>query len=80
MSNIRSLEPTAEDSDEVWKEQWSHLVWVGMIVGLLVLQIVMSVTAAIIATNSHSNDIVPDYYQKALHYDELHATSVIKES
>ena len=73
MSSVRSLEPgqlTPEQSD---KEAISGIVWGGLIIGLLVLQIVMSVGAAIFAVNSGSNDIVPDYYEKEIHYDEIKA-------
>lgn len=77
MSTVRPLDATPAQPDNGDKEALSGILWGGMIIGLLVLQIVMSVGAAILAVNSGSNDVVPDYYQKAIHYDELKASESI---
>ncbi|PQO37355.1 hypothetical protein DTL21_05265 [Bremerella cremea] len=77
MSTVRSLDPSQTLPDKSDKEVLSGIVWGGMIIGLLVLQIVMSVGAAIFAVGSGSNDVVPDYYQKAIHFDELKAAQTV---
>ena len=77
MSTVRPIEAAQTQPDKSDKEVLSGILWGGMIIGLLVMQIVMSVGAAIFAVNSGSNDVVPDYYQKAIHFDELKASESI---
>ncbi|RCS48256.1 hypothetical protein DTL42_13715 [Bremerella cremea] len=82
MSTVRPLDVSQTQPDKSDKEVLSGIFWGGMIIGLLVMQIFMSVGAAIFAVNSGSNDVVPDYYQKAIHFDELKTSesiSVTKE-
>ncbi len=82
MSTVRPLDTTLTQPDKSDKEVLSGFLWGGMVIGLLVLQVVMSVGAAIFAVSSGSNDVVPDYYQKAIHFDELkaaEAASITKE-
>lgn len=77
MSTVRPLDAPQSQPNNGDKEALSGIFWGGMIIGLLVLQIVMSVGAAIFAINSGSNDVVPDYYQKAIHFDQLKTSESI---
>ncbi|MBI1246267.1 hypothetical protein GC197_00295 [bacterium] len=79
MSNIRPVATAEAASSQVALERFSGYVWGGLVIGMLGLQIVISVTAAVIATNSHSNDVVPDYYQKAVNYDNATPAVLPKE-
>ncbi|TWT82665.1 FixH [Planctomycetes bacterium CA13] len=45
------------------------LRWGGFVVGLLTLQVIVGVVAIILATNDPSAAVLPDYYDKALHWD-----------
>ena len=44
--------------------------WGGFVIGLLSLQVLIGVFAVMLATGDPSAAVVPDYYQKALHWDE----------
>jgi len=44
--------------------------WGGLIVGLLGLQVTGGVTAVVLSSNDPTVGIVPDYHQKALHWDD----------
>lgn len=60
-------------SETIASETKSRLIWCGVVVGLLSLQILGCVVAAILATSSKSMAVLPDYHQKALQWDQLRA-------
>jgi hypothetical protein len=47
-----------------------HLRWPLIVLGLLVGHISLMVVAVIIATHDQANTVLPDYYQKAQHWDQ----------
>ncbi len=44
-------------------------LWGGVVIGLLTMQIVMCVVAAILAVQSEATNVVPNYYQKAVQHE-----------
>lgn len=64
--------PSTPATDERSK-RFAAIVWPGMVLGLLGLQVVMCVVAITLATRDPSVAVEPDYYQKALHWDDSQA-------
>ncbi len=58
------------DSDRQVANRKAALRWGGFVVGLLSLQVIGGVFAILLATGDESVAIVPNYHQKALHWDE----------
>lgn len=69
MSNLRTIEtpPTVETAIAELNAKW---IWGGVIIGLLTMQIVMCIVAAILAVQSEATNVLPDYYQNAVQYDD----------
>ncbi|TWU38440.1 FixH family protein [Novipirellula artificiosorum] len=44
--------------------------WGGFVVALLTAQVAVGVVAVVLATNDPSAAVLPDYYEKALHWDD----------
>lgn len=51
----------------------SRILWVGMIVGLLSLQIVCCLIGLLAATGTPSLAVIPNYHQQAMHWDDAKA-------
>lgn len=51
----------------------SRILWVGMIVGLLSLQILCCLIGVLAATGTPSLAVIPNYHQQAMHWDEAKA-------
>ncbi|WDI40572.1 FixH family protein [Bremerella sp. P1] len=68
MSNLRTLE-TPQSVETAIAEVNAKWLWGGVVIGLLVMQIVMCVVAAILAVQSEATNVLPDYYEKAVHYE-----------
>lgn len=52
---------------------WQRLVWPGIIFYMLGGQILLTLSTVYMATRSRSFAVEPDYYQKALHWDDTAA-------
>lgn len=47
--------------------------WGALVVGMLSLQVILGVVAVVLATSDQSAAVIPDYYNKALAWDEQRA-------
>ncbi|HEX7008628.1 MAG TPA: FixH family protein [Phycisphaeraceae bacterium] len=47
-------------------------LWPGLIVGLLLLEVVLCVVAVVLAVRAPGGQVVPDYYNRALQWDQRH--------
>lgn len=54
-------------------ENVSRMIWVGVVTGLLGLQIVGCMFALFLATTSRSMAVIPDYHRKAMEWDSYRA-------
>jgi nitrogen fixation protein FixH len=63
--------PPAEDEEK--RARRAAIVWPGIIIGLLTAQVLLLLVMAYIATSDQSFAVEPDYYQKALNWDQLAA-------
>lgn len=70
MSVTRSLNTATEFSTDNDRERKARLIWATVIIGLLATQICMSLFAVFMATHTESLSIVPDYYNKAMDWDD----------
>lgn len=61
------------------RQRRSALFWPLLIVGLLVLHVVGMMTATVIATRDRSFVVLPNYYQRALHWEERKAAADASE-
>lgn len=68
MSDARTLEQASETDTELLS-RWK---WGGIIIGLIVLQFVMSGVAIFLATGNPVQ-VIPQYHYKSMHWDELTA-------
>jgi len=62
---VDETSPSAAESS--WR---NRLIWPGMIIALLVLHILAVVSAVFVATRDRSFAVEPNYYQKALHWED----------
>ncbi|QDU76796.1 FixH [Bremerella volcania] len=69
MPNIRTVE-APQSVETAIAEVNAKWLWGSVVIGLLLMQIVMCVVAAILAVQSEATNVVPDYYQKAVHYQD----------
>lgn len=74
MSNARPVTTAAQAA-----EQKSRLLWSGVIVSLLGLQVFGCLLALFLATSSSSMAVIPNYHDKAIHWDEHRATLLASE-
>ena len=56
-------------------EAKARLIWCGLVVGLLTLQVAMGLTAVTLAGGDASFAVVPGYHKQALHWDETQAAA-----
>ena len=70
MSVDRPMSSVTQLSAESDRERKARLIWASMIIGLLGTQICMSMFAVFMATTTESLSVVPDYYNKALGWDD----------
>lgn len=68
MSNLRTVE-TPQSVQTAIAEVNAKWIWGSVVVGLLTMQIVMCVVAAILAVQSEATNVLPDYYQQAVKYE-----------
>ena len=54
-------------------KRWAAIVWPGLVIGLLAMQVLMCLIAFSFATGDPSHAIEPDYYKKALNWDQTQA-------
>lgn len=68
MSNLRPIETpsTVETAIAELNAKW---IWGSVVVGLLTMQILMCVVAAILAVQSEATNVLPDYYENAVQHD-----------
>lgn len=74
MSDIGPVRSGAVNSAPPAGETSARLLWVGLVAGLLLAQIVMCAVAATLATGDPSSAVVPGYHDRALRWDETVAT------
>ena len=65
-----SIEPTTPQAPRRLGRVW---IWPAIVVGLLVLQIGLSLAGVFLATRGQSFAVEDDYYNKALHWDDFAA-------
>ncbi|MFN0137276.1 MAG: FixH family protein [Phycisphaerae bacterium] len=63
--------PPSQPSDA--NKRFAAIVWPGMVIGLLAMQVAMCAIAITLATRDPSMSVEPNYYQKALHWDDSQA-------
>ncbi len=51
-------------------------IWPAFVVGLLLIQVTISAVTLSVALSDRNFEVEPDYYSKALHWDELRAADV----
>ncbi len=56
-------------------EAKARLIWCGLVVGLLTLQVAMGFAAVTLAGGDSSFAVVPGYHERALHWDEAQAAA-----
>lgn len=61
------------NSSMTFGERIAPYFWIGLVVTLLGLQVVLGFFALTLATGDPSVAVVPDYYERALHWDETEA-------
>jgi len=76
MSSPGTLEPEVSMEDRELFAKWK---WVGLIVGLLGLQVVVGGVAIFLATSDPSHSVVPNYHQQALESDKVLATRQVSQ-
>jgi hypothetical protein len=47
-----------------------RIFWPGLIVGLVVMQVALCILALVLALRAPGGQVVPDYYRKAIEWDE----------
>lgn len=60
---MKTTDPAIANRRAAWR-------WGSFVVGLLSLQVVLGVAAVMLATGDESVAVIPDYYDKALNWDE----------
>ena len=73
MTQQETKPDTSNHADASHRSGRSAMTWPGIIIGLLAAQMLLLLTMAYIATSDRSFAVEPDYYQKALHWDQLAA-------
>jgi nitrogen fixation protein FixH len=68
----RETEP-AELSPASEEHRRAAIIWPGIIIGLLAVQILLMLVMAYVATSDRTFAVEPDYYQKALNWNQLAA-------
>lgn len=68
MSSPGTLEPEVGVEDRELFAKWR---WVGLIVGLLAIQVIVGGMAIFLATSDPSHSVVPNYHQQALEHDKV---------
>lgn len=68
------------DSDLARKDRGAARFWGSLVIGLLGTQVLIGVGSIIIATGDPSAAVVPDYYQKALNWDEERASQAASDA
>lgn len=63
----------ASSSSMTRSERSAPYFWIGLVVTLLGLQVILGFFALTLATGDPSVAVVPDYYERALHWDESEA-------
>lgn len=58
------------------QETKSRFLWVGLVLGFLILQLCISAVAVVLATGNPSAGVVDDYYQQGLSWDEMKAAQL----
>lgn len=69
-SSHRSSNPSGKPASQAGANRKAAWLWGSLIVGLLSLQVAVGVVAIVLATGDPSVAIVPDYYEKALNWDD----------
>jgi nitrogen fixation protein FixH len=72
-----STEPPTTADDQ--GQGRAGIIWPGIIIGLLSVQILLMLVMAYVATSDRTFAVEPDYYQKALNWDELAAQDRLNE-
>lgn len=60
---MNSQDPKVANRRAAWR-------WGSLVVGMLSLQVVLGVVAVMLATSDESSAVIPDYYNKALAWDD----------
>ena len=68
MSTPGALEPEVSVEDRELFAKWK---WVGLIVGLLAIQVTVGGMAIFLANSDPAHSVVPNYHQQAMEYDKV---------
>jgi nitrogen fixation protein FixH len=79
MSQHESKPDAMKQADATNRSGRAAMIWPGIIIGLLAAQMLLLLTMAYIATSDRSFAVEPDYYQKALNWDQLAAQNRMNE-
>ena len=58
------------DNNEKKSENHARWIWVGVICALMGLQVAINVVAVVLASGQSDDEIVTDYYQKGINWDQ----------
>lgn len=73
MQTSGTVEISATTNADEQSENAARFIWVGVVTGLLGLQIVGCMFALFMATTSRSMAVIPDYHRKAMEWDSYRA-------
>jgi len=65
--------PQSASSADAAAKRWAAIVWPGLVIALLAMQVLMCMIAVSFATSDPSHAIEPDYYKKSLNWDQSQA-------
>lgn len=68
------------DAEMASRNRRAATFWGALVVGLLGIQVLVGVGAVVIATSDPSASIVPDYYEKALRWDDEKAARLASDA
>ena len=68
MSSPGALEPEVSVEERELFAKWK---WVGLIVGLLAMQVIVGGMAIFLANSDPAHSVVPNYHQQAMEYDKV---------
>lgn len=70
---------TTDASEEARLERRARRTWVGIVVGLLGLQVVSGITTVVLATGDSTAAVIPNYHQSAVNWDSTRRARQLTE-
>ncbi len=67
---MNSQDPLLSEAQQHRVERRAKWRWIGVVVGLLSLQVVIGIVALVLALNNTSTVVMPNYHQAALDWDQ----------